>query len=108
MSEHHEELIGTVDVSRLRSGIRRMIMRPFAPHLVEQVELGRYLRELLATRRWSIVRVVPTWMSGECRPATFSTAQDPAMRHLRAMPTAGQAHHIQDGPSCPGQERSIE
>jgi hypothetical protein len=59
MSQHHEELIGTVDVSRLRSGIRWMIMRPFAPHFVEEVELGRYLRGLLATRRWSIVRVVP-------------------------------------------------
>jgi hypothetical protein len=59
MNAEHEELIGTVDVSRLRSGIRWMIMRPFAPHFVEEVELGRYLRGLLATRRWSIVRVVP-------------------------------------------------
>jgi hypothetical protein len=59
MSEQHEELIGTIDVSQLRSGIRWMIMRPFAPRFVEEVELGRYLRGLLATRRWSTVRVVP-------------------------------------------------
>ena len=59
MSQPHEELIGTVDVSRLTSGIRWMIMRPFAPRFVEEVELGRYLRGLLATRRWSTVRVAP-------------------------------------------------
>ena len=54
-----EELIGTVDVWQLRSRIRWMIMRAFARHFVEEVELGRYMRDLLATRRWSVVRVVP-------------------------------------------------
>jgi hypothetical protein len=54
-----EELIGTVDVWELRSGIRWMIMRALARHFVEEVELGRYMRGLLATRRWSVVRVVP-------------------------------------------------
>jgi hypothetical protein len=34
-------------------------MRLFAPNFVEQVELGRYVRRLLATRRFSVVRVVP-------------------------------------------------
>lgn len=53
------EFIDTVDVSRLRSGIRWMIMRPFAPKLVQELELGRYLRELLQTRRWSVVHVEP-------------------------------------------------
>ena len=54
-----EELIGTVDVWELRSGIRWMIMRMISRHFVEEMELGRYLRGLLATRRWSVVRVVP-------------------------------------------------
>jgi hypothetical protein len=58
-SQSEEILIDTVDVSRLSSGIRWMIMRPFAPRFVEEVELGRYVRGLLATRRWSMVRVVP-------------------------------------------------
>jgi hypothetical protein len=57
--QQSEEFIGTVNVRQLRSGIRWMIMRAFAPHFVEEVELGRYLRGLLATRRWSVVRVVP-------------------------------------------------
>jgi hypothetical protein len=54
-----EQLIGTVDVWELRSGIRWMIMRAIARHFVEEMELGRYMRGLLATRRWSMVRVVP-------------------------------------------------
>jgi hypothetical protein len=59
MSRQQEEFIGTVDVTQLTSGIRWMIMRPFAPRFVEEVELGRHLRGLLATQRWSMVRVVP-------------------------------------------------
>jgi len=58
MSEQGE-LIGTVDVWELSSGIRWMITRLVSRHLVEEVELGRYMRGLLATRRWSVVKVVP-------------------------------------------------
>jgi hypothetical protein len=53
-----EQFIGTVDVAELQS-IRGGIMRMLARHYAEEMELGRYLRELLATRRWSMVRVVP-------------------------------------------------
>jgi hypothetical protein len=53
-----EQFIGTVDVGELQS-IRGAIMRILARHYAEEMELGRYLRELLATRRWSMVRVVP-------------------------------------------------
>jgi hypothetical protein len=53
-----EQFIGTVDVGELQS-IRGAIMRMLARHYAEEMELGRYLRELLATRRWSMVRVVP-------------------------------------------------
>src|SRR5919202_7124514 len=59
MTQVQEEFIGTVDVWELRSGIRWMITRVFSRHFVEEVELGRYMRGLLATRRWSVVRVVP-------------------------------------------------
>ena len=53
-----EQFIGTVDVAELQS-MRGAIMRLLARHYAEELELGRYLRELLATRRWSTVRVVP-------------------------------------------------
>lgn len=57
-SQATEQFIGTVDVAELRS-IRGAIVRLLARHYAEEMELGRYLRELLATRRWSVVRVVP-------------------------------------------------
>ena len=54
-----EELIGTVDVWELNSGVRWMITRALSPRFAQEVELGRYMRRLLASRRWSVVRVVP-------------------------------------------------
>jgi hypothetical protein len=59
MIQDGTEFIATVDTERLRTGIRWMFMRPFAPGLVQELELGRYLRELLGTRRWSVVHVQP-------------------------------------------------
>jgi hypothetical protein len=59
MSEQNEEFIGRVDVRELKSGIRWMITRLLSPRFAEEVELGRYMRELLKTQRWSVVRVVP-------------------------------------------------
>ncbi|MDQ6673981.1 MAG: hypothetical protein M3069_25090 [Chloroflexota bacterium] len=54
-----EERIEIVDIWQLRNGLRWPIMRVLARRFVEEVELGRYMRALLATRRWSVVRVVP-------------------------------------------------
>jgi hypothetical protein len=54
-----EQFIDTVDLHQLRSGTLWPIIRVFAPHFVEEIELGRYMRRLLATHRWSVVRVVP-------------------------------------------------
>lgn len=90
-----EEFIGTVDVWELKSGIRWMITRLFSRHFVEEVELGRYMRGLLATRRWSVVRVVPH-MNEEGLPSThvFDVYGVPAISQTRAAPTAragGQA-----------------
>jgi hypothetical protein len=53
-----EEFIGTVDVSQLHA-IRWWFLQFFAPRYVEDMELGRYLRGLLATGTWSMVRVSP-------------------------------------------------
>jgi hypothetical protein len=90
-----EEFIGTVDVWDLKSGIRWMIMRVFARHFVEEVELGRYLRGLLATRRWSVVRVVPH-INPQGLPSrhVFDVYGVPALNQTPAAPTApavGQA-----------------
>lgn len=54
-----EEFIDTVDVHQLRTQPLWPIMRVFAPRFVDEVELNRYLRRVLASDRWSVVRVVP-------------------------------------------------
>jgi hypothetical protein len=95
MTAMQEEFIGTVDVWELKSGIRWMITRLFSRHFVEEVELGRYLRSLLATRRWSVVRVVPH-MNQQGLPSThvFDVYGVPAVNQTPAAPTArarGQA-----------------
>ena len=56
--QQDEEFIGTVDVWEL-SQLRWPIMRFFASKLLAELELGRYLQGLLATGRWTAVRVVP-------------------------------------------------
>jgi hypothetical protein len=53
-----EELIGTVNVWDLRR-FCWPILRIFARRVVDDLELGRYLKDLLATGRWDEVRVVP-------------------------------------------------
>jgi hypothetical protein len=95
MTAMQEEFIGTVDVWELKSGIRWMITRLFSRHFVEEVELGRYLRSLLATRRWSVVRVVPH-SNPQGLPSThvFDVYGVPALSQTPAAPTArarGQA-----------------
>ena len=94
MTQQQEEFIGTVDVWELKSGIRWMITRLFSRHFVEEVELGRYMRGLLATRRWSVVRVVPH-MNAQGLPSThvFDVYGVPseilnALSPTRAAPTA--------------------
>ena len=64
-----EQRIGTVDVAELRGGVRWMLMRALSRRFVEEMELGRYLRGLLATGRWSVVRVVPH-MTERGQPST--------------------------------------
>ena len=58
MSDATEEPIGTVDVWTLHH-FRAPIQRIFARHAIYGLELDHYLRELLATRRWDVVRAVP-------------------------------------------------
>jgi hypothetical protein len=53
-----EEPIGTVDVWRLRH-YRAPIQRIFARHAIYHLELDHYLSELLATKRWDVVRAAP-------------------------------------------------
>lgn len=53
-----EERIGTVDVWLLHH-YRAPIQRIFARHAIDHQELDHYLGELLATKRWDIVRAAP-------------------------------------------------
>jgi hypothetical protein len=53
-----EQLIGTVDVWKLRH-FRWPFMRALCRQYVERRELQHYEHELLATRRWTVVRCVP-------------------------------------------------
>ena len=53
-----EELVTTIDVRELH-GIPWGIMRQMFPKFVEEVQLGRYLRELLTSGHYAAVRVEP-------------------------------------------------
>jgi hypothetical protein len=53
-----EERIGTVDVWRLHH-FKAPIQRIFARRAIDHLELDHYLRGLLATRRWDVIRAVP-------------------------------------------------
>ena len=59
MDSNPEVTIGTVDVWQLERGVDWPIMKALARGYVDQVALNRYVSELLATRRWSCVRVTP-------------------------------------------------
>jgi hypothetical protein len=61
-------LIATVDLWQLGSRTRWPILRALAPRFVERLALAQYERELLATHRWSLIRVVPRREPGA--PAT--------------------------------------
>ena len=54
----HGELVATVDLRELHS-IRWGMMRQIFPRFVEDIELGRYLRTLLASSQNDAVRIVP-------------------------------------------------
>jgi hypothetical protein len=58
MSIAAEVHIGSVDVWRLHQ-FNWPILRIVAHHAVDHLELARYLRDLLSTRRWDSVRAVP-------------------------------------------------
>jgi hypothetical protein len=53
-----EEFIGTVNVWQLRH-FRAPIQRIFARHAIDHLELDYYLRDLLSTKRWDVIRAAP-------------------------------------------------
>ena len=55
-TSNDEELIATIDAHELH-GIRWGMMRQMFPKFVEEIELGRYLRELLTSGHYGVVRV---------------------------------------------------
>ena len=58
MAHTNEEFIETVDVWHLRH-YRMPILRVLAPDFTGHMELGGYLKRVLATGRWRWVRIVP-------------------------------------------------
>jgi hypothetical protein len=58
MPDPSDERIGTVNVWELHH-FRAPIQRIVARRAIDRLELDHYLRELLATRRWDVVRAVP-------------------------------------------------
>jgi hypothetical protein len=58
VSDAQEEHIGSVNVWELHQ-FNWPILRVFARHSVDHLELARYLRGLLATGRWDLVRAIP-------------------------------------------------
>ena len=58
MSVADEMYIGSVDVWELHE-FRWPIVRLCARRAVDRLELRRYMRDLLSTRRWDRVRAVP-------------------------------------------------
>jgi hypothetical protein len=65
------EFLERVNLDRLIDRRRWPIMSLLAPHFVEEIELGRHLRRLLATHHWSVVTAVhvpgPEGRSGASR-----------------------------------------
>ena len=54
-----EVIIGTVDVRQLDSRVEWPIMRLLARRYVDHLALGFFVRDLLSTDDWSVVRAVP-------------------------------------------------
>jgi hypothetical protein len=59
MTQAAGQLIGTIDTRTLPSLRWWTIARLLFPRFVEELELGRYVRLLLASGRWSVVRLTP-------------------------------------------------
>jgi len=59
VSAIQEELIGTVDIGQLHE-IRWPFMRLLAGRYVEEMEMGRYMRTLLTTRRSTLQGALST------------------------------------------------
>ena len=58
MSQNEEQYVETADVRQLRQ-VHWPIIRLFASHFVDQLELQLRKRQLLATGRWTVIRSVP-------------------------------------------------
>ena len=72
-----EELIGIVDAGQLHE-VRWPLVRLLARRYVEDLEMGGYVRRLLASHRWAMVRLVPhTTEQGEPSTHVFDVYGTP-------------------------------
>ncbi len=74
---NQEQFIETVNLWQLHE-VRWPIMRLLSPHFVAEVELGRYMKRLLATGRWRVIRVVPHEDAGHPSDHQFDLYGQPA------------------------------
>jgi hypothetical protein len=58
ISPADEEFIATISAWELR-GNRWPILGLFASHFVDEIELGRYVKRLLRSGEWEVIRLVP-------------------------------------------------
>ncbi len=58
MTPSDAQFIETVNTRELRD-LGWPIFRALAPHFVEEIQLGRYVKRLLREGKWSAIHVVP-------------------------------------------------
>ena len=92
MAQPIERFLGTVDVRELHE-LHWPILRLLSRSFVEQLELRRYKRQLLASGQWDRIRAVPHRdRSGQLSPHRFDLYGVPAPGHAGvATPPEGSA-----------------
>ena len=65
-----EQFLGTVDTHDLHD-IDWPFIRLFFPHFVEEMELGRYIKNLVRSHHWRAVRAVPHDIGGSLSDHVF-------------------------------------
>jgi len=85
-----DEFIETINLWRLRQ-VRWPFMRLLSPHFVAEIELGRYMKRLLADGRWKVMRVEPQYLDGRLSDHVFDVYGQRAVSQSGWRPEAEHA-----------------
>jgi hypothetical protein len=77
MMHDQDEFVETINLWQLRQ-VQWPLMRVLSPHFIAEVELGRYMKRLLASGRWNVIRVVPHQDGGRPSDHVFDVYGQPA------------------------------